>query len=743
MKNRIICTLLALFSLLAAHPTWALSWAQQAYVKPSLIDTNDNFGGKVAIQGNTMIVSAPYEASTAAGGPANNGAPGAGAVFVYERSCSNCQWAQTAMLKAQNADPNDIFGVSLALDGDWLVIGATNEASNATGVDQSASNNSVLSAGAAYIFRRTAGVWSQYAYLKASNTKQLNYFGKSVAISGNTVVVGADYENSLFPNNQADNTGFLVGAAYVFTYDPMIGNWSQQAYLKASDLANSDSFGYSVSIDGDTIVVGAPTKRAGADLSAGAAYVYTRTGTTWTEQAKLVSSSLFKDERFGYAVSVSGSSIAIGAPGQGTPYNVNDNCAQRVAGLRALDAGAVFIFTRSGSAWTQQTCLKDVDRTTQFGVSLQLLGNDLIVGSGKGYQLATGVNPFSTDPTLNQFPHATLYRRAGSAWSVVTTFQAANEDDGDAFAFAVGISGNTVVAGAPGEASSVGGINSTPNNSAPSAGAAYVFIYSDYTVGGTLSGLAPGNTVQLQLNGANTLSLNTNGTFTFSPLLNAGDPYAVTVSTQPSGQNCTVTQGSGNIPAAPVTNVVVTCVTNGYTVTGSVSPMIGGTINCSPALVSAGGNASCTATPAMGYAFSNWTGDCTGVGACNMTNIQANKAVTANFAALPPGNFSISGVANPPAAGSVTCTPASVAAGSNAACSVNINAGYLFTGWSGDCSGNGACNLTNIMANKVVTANFTPIVIAAAPIKPVPTLNHAALALLVSLLALLAFRQRI
>ncbi len=163
---------------------------------------------------------------------------------------------QQVYLKASNTGASDQFGYSVAVSGDTVVVGAYNEDSNATGVDGNGADNSASVSGAAYVFTRSGEVWSQQAYLKASNTEVGDQFGYSVAISGDTIVVGAWNEDSNatgVDGNGADNSASQSGAAYIFTRSG--GVWSQQAYLKASNTEADDWFG-SVAISGDTIVVG-------------------------------------------------------------------------------------------------------------------------------------------------------------------------------------------------------------------------------------------------------------------------------------------------------------------------------------------------------------------------------------------------------------------------------------------------------------------------------------------------------
>jgi hypothetical protein len=164
---------------------------------------------------------------------------------------------QQAYLKASNAEADDQFGFSVAISGDTLVVGAWGEDSSATGVNGNQSDNSAGSSGAAYVFVRSGTTWTQQAYLKASNAAGDDGFGCSVAISGDTVVVGAANEDSSATGVNGDGTNNGSngsGAAYVFVRSGT--SWSQQAYLKASNTDVGDAFGTKVAISGDTLVVG-------------------------------------------------------------------------------------------------------------------------------------------------------------------------------------------------------------------------------------------------------------------------------------------------------------------------------------------------------------------------------------------------------------------------------------------------------------------------------------------------------
>jgi hypothetical protein len=324
-------------------------WSQQAYLKSFNAEAYDFFGWSVDISGNTLAVGALLEDGNGSGvnPDENNGNPDTGAAYVFERSGSD--WNHQAYVKASNPDGSDQFGHVVALDVDTLVVTSIGEDSNGTGINPDGSNNDAPDAGAAYVFVRSSGEWSQQAFLKAFNTNTDDQFGYSVDVSGDTIVIGAGQEDGGGTNvNPADNNNmFDAGAAYVFVRNG--GSWSQQAYLKSPSPFTEDWFGVSVSIDGDLIVVGTYLEDgSGSGVNppedeltgaAGAVYAFSRIGTTWTPELYLKSSNPGFVDYFGIAVAVSGDTVIVGAYGEdgsGTgvspPFN-NDG----------LDSGAVYI----------------------------------------------------------------------------------------------------------------------------------------------------------------------------------------------------------------------------------------------------------------------------------------------------------------------------------------------------------------------------------------------------------------
>ncbi|HTN91120.1 MAG TPA: FG-GAP repeat protein, partial [Sorangium sp.] len=334
------------------------------------------------------------------GNQASNTAPNSGAVYVFVRS--GATWSQQAYLKASNAEAQDLFGHAVGLDGDTLVVGAPTEDSASTTVNGTQTNNGASQAGAAYVFLRTGTTWAQQAYLKASNTGAGDMFGSSVAISGNTVAVGATSEASSATGvngAQADNSAAGSGAVYVFTRSG--STWTQQAYLKASNTGASDAFGTSVALSGSTLAVGATGEASSATgvngaqadngaAGSGAVYVFTRGGAAWTQQAYLKASNAEGGDAFGASVSIDGDFLAVGASGE-------DSGAVGWGGVEsdntASGSGAAYLFERTGGAWKQASYVKasNTGASDAFGARLALSGTTIVVAAAGEDSSATGV----------------------------------------------------------------------------------------------------------------------------------------------------------------------------------------------------------------------------------------------------------------------------------------------------------------------------------------------------------------
>jgi hypothetical protein len=339
--------------------------------------------------------------------------------------------------KASNTDAGDYFGwsVSLSSDGNTLAVGAIGEKSNAMGINGDQNNNSKYGAGGVYVFSRSGTTWNQQAYVKASNTDPNDWFGYSVSLSndGNTLAVGAKYEES--------NARGIIGA------------------------------------EGDD----------NSKYGAGAVYVFIRSGTTWTQQAYVKASNTDENDYFGDSVSLSsdGNTLAVGARGEGSnatgiDEGEGDNSKSR--------AGAVYVFIRSDTTWTQQAYVKasNTDVNDHFGCSVSLSsdGNTLAVGAKYEGSNATGIGGDDDNSTSDAGAVYVFIRsESGTTWTQQAYVKASNTGVLDHFGWSVSLSrdGNTLAVGAIGEGSNATGIGADEDNSAPGAGAVYVFSRSDTT----------------------------------------------------------------------------------------------------------------------------------------------------------------------------------------------------------------------------------------------------------------------
>lgn len=386
------------------------AWIQEAYVKPNVAGVDDLFGAHVDIDGNLMVIGAPWESSDATGDngdPNNDNEPFSGAAYVFARLGST--WAQRVYLKASNTDTLDGFGGAVAISGNRIAIGAPYEDSDATGVGGDQTNDNTKWGGAVYVFRLVGVTFVQEAYIKASNTGVDDRFGWSVDLDGDTLVVGAIGEGSSATGvngNQSSDAAPQSGAVYVF--ERTGGTWTQQAYLKASNTGTGDRFGWSVALDGDTLITGAPNEESIAtgvngdgsndfQPASGAAYVFVRNGSTWSQQAYVKSSNTDLLDKFGMEVALEGDLAAVGA-------ELESSGADGIDGNQAdnseVTAGAAYLFVRSGTSWSQRAYIKAPNSgdNQYFGAEIAISGDDLAIGEPLENGATTGVggDPFTT-----------------------------------------------------------------------------------------------------------------------------------------------------------------------------------------------------------------------------------------------------------------------------------------------------------------------------------------------------------
>ena len=542
---------------LSANDATALT---EAYLKASNSEAIDFFGTAISISGDTIAIGASGEDSRAKGvdgDQTDNSVFSAGAVYVFVRGALG--WEQQAYLKASNTQESiqgggSAFGLSVSLSGDTLIVGAWEEASDGKGVNGNQFGNKKIYTGAAYIFVRTGTVWTQQAYLKASDATVGDFFGKSVAISGDTAVVGAgrdpgqpigDFGNGA---HQTNSPAVVPGVAYVFVRNGT--QWSEQAILTASNFDSGDSYGSPVAIYDDTILVGAPREASQSTgvngdeldnsvLFAGAVYAYERTGTSWNQTAYLKASNTNGGDAFGSQLLVSGDTVVIAAPGESsnaTGVNGNESSNDMPG------AGAVYVFERSGMTWSQQAYLKasNTDAGDVFGGGISMSGETLVVGAYLEDSRSTGFNGDQADNSVQDSGASYVFSRHAGTWVQESYFKAPNSEAFDGYGISLALDGSRVVIGSFFEGSAATGVNGDQNdNSLLAAGAAFVHelpsIASDgdslsltaggqhrlalragteranwfYWIFGSASGTSPG----IDINGSLNLPLNIDGYF--------------------------------------------------------------------------------------------------------------------------------------------------------------------------------------------------------------------------------------
>ena len=315
------------------------TWLQEAKIVAADRATNDLFGYSVAISGDYACVSAPEDDD------------GTGSAYIFKREGTT--WIQQAKIVAADRFSNDGFGYSVAFSGDYLVVGAYREEDGVL--------TNLVNSGSAYIFKREGTTWIQQAKIVAADRAEADFFGFSVAISGDYVIAGAWSKNL---EVQGGNTIEYAGCAYIFKRNGT--TWIQEAKLVASDRATNDWFGYSVAISGDYAVIAARGDRS--------AYIFKRNGTTWIQEAKLVASDRATNDWFGYSVAISGDYAIAGAAGENVIVT---------GGVDIEAAGSAYIFKRNGTTWIQETKLVSSNRAIHdyFGYSVAIENNYALVGN--------------------------------------------------------------------------------------------------------------------------------------------------------------------------------------------------------------------------------------------------------------------------------------------------------------------------------------------------------------------------
>ena len=429
------------------------------------------------------------------------------ALYTYTRDDDNSSWSQQAYIKPSNAQQTSTFclcfGNIIKLDNNTLAVAASDSSNQTTitnGSGNASTDTSASLSGAVFVYTRSGTNWSQQAYIKASNAAAGDRLGSAIALSGNTLVVGATHEasdqttitNGTGSSSNNDNAG--SGAVYVYTRSGT--NWSQQAYIKASNNDVNDFFGTNVDIDGDTIVVGVGdedsnqttitngtgTSSNNDKAASGAVYVYTRSGTNWSQQAYIKASNSDASDYFGQSVSISGDTLAVGVPNEDS--NQTTITTTSSSDNSATSSGAVHIFTRSGTNWSQQAYIKPSNAVSgmSFGQPVFIKGDLLVVGAGSEDSNAT-TNSYgstaSSNTSLSNSGAVYVFERSGTSWSQKAYIKVVNPREDLNFPSSVHMDNTTIVAGSMWEKSSQQGItngtSASTDNSQTMNGAAWVY----------------------------------------------------------------------------------------------------------------------------------------------------------------------------------------------------------------------------------------------------------------------------
>ncbi len=371
-------------------------WTFQANLTAVDGAAGDQFGFAFALSGDTLVIGAVFDDETV---------PDQGSVYVFTRSGTS--WSQQQKLTANDGATGDHFGIAVALSGNTFVAGAADDDVNAN-TDQ----------GSAYVFTRSGTVWAQQQKLTAGDGAANDRFGRGVALDGETAIVGAPFDDSPIGIMPVDQ-----GSVYVFTRNGTV--WTQQQRLTAGDGTAGDVFGYSVALSGETVLGGAPEDDSGMNADQGSTYVFTRSGTVWTQQTQITASDGAAGDQFGYAVALDGDTALVGARADDVGTNGNQ--------------GSAYVFTRSGTVWSQQQKLTASDGAVgdQFGYAVALDGATALVGAGSD---DVGTN--------NSQGSAYFFTRSGAGWSQQQKLIANDGTANDFFGTAVALDGGTALVGA-------------------------------------------------------------------------------------------------------------------------------------------------------------------------------------------------------------------------------------------------------------------------------------------------------
>jgi len=420
---------------------WTLSAPE-----PSILD---EFGYAVAIDGNTAVIGARNADPNLGDGSID----GAGAAYVYIHNGRG--WVLDATLAAKDASEGDTFGVSVAISGNTIIVGATGVDLEDEEADDDDKDDEFKDAGAAYVFSRGGGAWVQQVKLTADDPDDEDSFGSAVAISKGTAVVAAETKDLSF---MPGTTLFDVGAAYVFYGSGK--NWKQKAKLLPPDPWLGDYFGTSVAVYGDLVAVGATQFDPVEESGPGKVILYNRNGGLWSQEAYLEAENGRAGDAFGNSVAIYGSTVVVGA----------HHSDPRLGGGRVTSGGQAHVFTDNGDEWEETVLVAPGGGVfDQFGQSVDIYGDTIVVGADGATQAG--------EPSAGA---VYVFKKANGEWTMQTRAVTEPAREDDLFGKSVGVYGNWVVAGASGR---------DPNNKTR-AGEAFLNLLGSVQLPAT--GFAPG-----------------------------------------------------------------------------------------------------------------------------------------------------------------------------------------------------------------------------------------------------------
>eukprot|EP00002_Diphylleia_rotans_P015141 TRINITY_DN2932_c0_g1_i6.p1 TRINITY_DN2932_c0_g1~~TRINITY_DN2932_c0_g1_i6.p1 ORF type:complete len:427 (-),score=41.10 TRINITY_DN2932_c0_g1_i6:408-1688(-) len=399
------------FLLATGQQCQSQSWTQQAILTASNKAADDQFGMCVAITDNYALVSAH--------GAAAGTLTDAGLAYIFSRNGDS--WAEQQILSSSNRAASDLFGRSVSLTDNYALVGA-----------HYANPGSVSDAGSAYVFVRNQTIWIEQAILTASNKASSDNFGYAVSLTDNYALAGAF---------QAD-AGTLSNAGSAYVYARSGTSWNQISILTASNKAAADNFGFSVALTDTYVLVGSYCADVDLLLDSGAAYIYLRSGNTYSEESILTASNKATGDKFGHAVALSSTYAVVGAP---------------FADIGTfIEPGIVYVFTKNGVVWTESTFLTASTKFQNARLGFSVGASDVYVLAG-AYQADPG--------SVGDAGAAYVYSFSGTAWIEQAILTASNKLTLDRLGWFVAITNYYAIAGA--YQADPGGLNA--------AGAAYIY----------------------------------------------------------------------------------------------------------------------------------------------------------------------------------------------------------------------------------------------------------------------------